>query len=458
MFNVLANIIGKQYHFVRQLATTDPAHCGNINNNADDDDVNIAEQRTDQIESTIISNVFIFVVLLIFFELNRHIRAIYLQRVVDKFKDSNRVPPTPSSYPLGWLFTTLKVDDEDLVKMIGLDGYVLVRYLKLCVRMTSFMLFWGLIVLVPVYADGTCDKQFWNRYTISNLKNESNFLWASIFFAYLYAAYFCYELDAEFINFVDKRTEYLINGDSDTPIQTYYTVMVNNLPTELQSAPALTVFMDKLFPNQVYHVEIALQTDEIDDLSESRVNVRNDLEKSIAIWKATDQRPTILLKLLYVLEKGYTIDPLDTNSCLMYCGFRYYDKIDFLNLDLNTLNEKVSVLQQEFFQQSKKIDEITDLQTNKGFIGTQTTAVFDKVTGKLTNALGAFGNKSNEKIDLLDNNEDDNSGDGVNLIFSNIKEEKKQEETKDNEKVHTKIFHAVEDIGTHLQHGIFIIY
>jgi hypothetical protein len=449
MLNVIAHIIGKQYQFVRRL-TTDSSLCGDMSNPADDDDQDIARSRAEQIKSTILSNVFIFVVFLIFFELNRHIRSIYLQRVVDKFRDSKRVPPVPPSYPLGWLVSTLKVDDEDLIKMIGLDGYVLVRYLKLCIRMTSFMFFWGLIVLVPIYNDGTCDKQYWNKFTISNLRNESDLLWAPVFFAYLYAAYFCYELDAEYINFVNKRTEYLINGDSDTPMQTYYTVMITNLPQELQSAPQLTAFFEKLFPNQVYHVEIALQTDEIDKLSVARVQVRNDLEKAIAIWKATDIRPKILLKLSTVLSKAYTIEPLETNSTLIYCGYRYYDKIDFLNLDLDTLNEKVAVLQLDFHEQSKKIDEITDLQTNQGFVGTQTTAAFDKLTG----VLGNF-NGSHEKIESLDGNDDENSGDGVNLIMSTTKEEKKNIDNKETDKNTTsKILNVGIDIGSHLQHGV----
>ena len=52
----------------------------------------------------------------------------------------------------------------------------------------------------------------------------------------------------EYHHFVVKRLEYLIEGDPDTQPQTHYTIMLENVPLQLQSGPRLHAFFDKLFP------------------------------------------------------------------------------------------------------------------------------------------------------------------------------------------------------------------
>jgi hypothetical protein len=64
----------------------------------------------------------------------------------------------------------------------------------------------------------------------------------------------------EYKNFVHKRVDYLINGDPDTPPQTYYTVMIEKIPSSLRSVPALTQFFEKIFPGEERQKKI-LSTD-----------------------------------------------------------------------------------------------------------------------------------------------------------------------------------------------------
>lgn len=52
----------------------------------------------------------------------------------------------------------------------------------------------------------------------------------------------------EYKAFVQKRVEYLVRGDADTPVQTYYTIIVERLPSALRAAPLLHQFFEKLFP------------------------------------------------------------------------------------------------------------------------------------------------------------------------------------------------------------------
>lgn len=55
-------------------------------------------------------------------------------------------------------------------------------------------------------------------------------------------------LNAEYKNFIEKRLQYLMLGDPDTPSQTNYTVMVERLPAKLRSVPMTRDFFEKLFP------------------------------------------------------------------------------------------------------------------------------------------------------------------------------------------------------------------
>ena len=80
----------------------------------------------------------------------------------------------------------------------------------------------GIGILLPVYIHGGGGSSYWNTFTLANLPNDTlaaNKLWVPVIFAYIFSGYFCYLLFEEYRNFVDKRLQYLIEGDPDTPAQ-----------------------------------------------------------------------------------------------------------------------------------------------------------------------------------------------------------------------------------------------
>lgn len=42
-------------------------------------------------------------------------------------------------------------------------------------------------------------------------------------------------MQKEYINFMNKRVLYLSQGDADTPVQTYYSVLVENIPAKVSN-------------------------------------------------------------------------------------------------------------------------------------------------------------------------------------------------------------------------------
>ena len=237
-----------------------------------DDDLNTTSQ-TDSLISTLYVNLIIFCILMALFEINRHFKSIYFPRLQSRFKvsrcclkhsstlsvtlifyvnyqKSKRVPMEPSWYPFAWLYEISKVSEDDLLKMIGLDAYMLMRYLNVCFRSSVFLSFFGVVVLVPVYATAGGTSIAWNKYTMANIKNSANAteLWVPAIFAYVFAAYYCYLMHAEYKNFMEKRLKYLVEGDPNTPTQTYYTIMAEHIPSDLRTAEQLYGFFDSVFP------------------------------------------------------------------------------------------------------------------------------------------------------------------------------------------------------------------
>ncbi len=165
-------------------------------------------------------------------------------------------------------------------------------------------------MLVPVYATANYSPK-WDRYAISNLlvahDNAMKYrLWVSAICGYLFAAYFCQLLHAEYNNFSVRRLKYLVqvtptlctillsdissdlystdaslqsdpdsqSSDPDTPPQKYFTVMIERIPAHLRSADQLYKFFNGLFPDDVYTVEVALDLSELDSKCKERKVVR----------------------------------------------------------------------------------------------------------------------------------------------------------------------------------------
>lgn len=142
----------------------------------------------------------------------------------------------------------MKVSQDDVLKMIGMDGYMLLRYLMACFRIACFFAFSGILVLVPIYSQGSGNLDLWNKYTVANVGDNSTYLWAPVIFAYLFVIFFCQVMYFEYKNFIHKRVQYLVEGDPDTPVQTYFTVMIERVPSSMKSTPVLTDFLGNIFP------------------------------------------------------------------------------------------------------------------------------------------------------------------------------------------------------------------
>jgi hypothetical protein len=243
--------------------------------------------------TTLYGNVFIFGALMCAFEVTRLFKSIQLCRLKRRFIATGRVPPKPSPAPLGWLWEINKVSDEDFLSMVGMDAYMFMRYIVLCLRLCCFWTVVGCSVLLPIYSihgDNCTDR--WNRFTVGNLsETKSQYIWAPVVMMYIFCSYTCSLLYVEYNNFLSKKLRYLVKGDTDIHPQAYYTCMVEDIPSEMRSVPLLRTFFEGKFPGRVYSVEFAIALEDLEVAAEYRRRVRDGLEKCIALFRSSTRRP-----------------------------------------------------------------------------------------------------------------------------------------------------------------------
>ena len=113
---------------------------------------------------TFLVNVVLFVLLMLFFEFNRHYKQIFLKRYQNKFIKAGRVPDKPPDHMCGWLVALWSVPEEpDFLNMVGLDAYVLLRFHVLCLKLSVFVSFWGYAILLPTYCTVPTDLVEWDK-------------------------------------------------------------------------------------------------------------------------------------------------------------------------------------------------------------------------------------------------------------------------------------------------------
>lgn len=259
-----------------------------------------------------------------------------------------------------------------------------------------FLTLCGVAFLVPLYATAGGGLSGWARFTMANIPFQPSAyeLWAPVIFAYIFSAYYCRLMQKEYINFMQRRVQYLRAVDSDTPTQTYYTIMVERVPAVLRSHQSLTAFFDKLFPLQVHSVEIALDLNELDSLAATRRQVRNRLERAIAYWRATNQRPKVWLSKRFVeqqyclryMEAERSIRPVEDHWLARLFGYLIYDEIEHLWFLLDILNDSVTDLQQAYFQTQESGTSETDRNVTEGRLTKEATNVMNFVKGRMKSA------------------------------------------------------------------------
>ncbi len=115
----------------------------------------------------------------------------------------------------------LSASDVELLRCIGLDTFVMIRFLRFCFDVTFFPFVLACIILFPSYAynnfqeTGTIATQTEGYFlvTINRLEPSSNKLWICWGYTFFYILYILRRLWIEWETFLPLRFDFLANGD-----------------------------------------------------------------------------------------------------------------------------------------------------------------------------------------------------------------------------------------------------
>ncbi|CAM9886964.1 unnamed protein product, partial [Hapterophycus canaliculatus] len=174
-----------------------------------------------------------------------------------------------------------------------MDGYVTLRFIKLCRRLCAFAAFFGMVFLLPIYEQGINDSPGASRLSMANLKEGGETLWSGVVFAYIFTFYFLYSLRREFLAVSDLRNDWLAGGDVARSTQTAYTVRVERIPRAFRSPAILQKFFSTLFPGQIHSATVCLGLTDLRALTLQRARCLRALEGAMIRKQALNVPPMV---------------------------------------------------------------------------------------------------------------------------------------------------------------------
>ena len=86
--------------------------------------------------------------------------------------------------------------------------------------------------------------------------------------------------------------DFLGRGEKNVNPQHHFSLMIENIPQELRSDKALFEYFDRLFPNKIHSASVILNLPILEDYVRKQLRLVKRLERSIAHFHATGNRPT----------------------------------------------------------------------------------------------------------------------------------------------------------------------
>ncbi|CAN0322366.1 unnamed protein product [Pylaiella littoralis] len=206
-------------------------------------------------------------------------RGIYQPRQTQR---PHRTPEEPSSAPLSWLGSVNRVDDEETLKLVGMDHYVLLRHCLFGAKLTFIPSLIGVLLMVFVYRDGGGTEENFNEITMGNVKAQSSRLWFSVGFMYIVVLWALLLWWKEWENFVVKRFNFMAVGDPDMDKEVAFSAMIENIPQDKRSSPALYGYFDNLFPGKVSYASLCMHSGDLETTLAEKDGALAKIEHAVA--------------------------------------------------------------------------------------------------------------------------------------------------------------------------------
>lgn len=248
-----------------------------------DDDSNIASANDTSpsisgLVSTLVPALIIFIVWMVAFTLLRRMfpRRYAPRTYLGSLREQERSPAPPNSL-FGWLPFMQKIPDLYVLQHNSLDGYFLLRYIKICIVicLVGCVLTWP--VLFPVNATGGAGQEQLNIITWSNIQAETQVqklrYLAHVGIAYIYIGFIFFMVTREYIFFISLRQAYLLSPLYAQRISSR-TVLFQSVPVEYADEHKIR----RMFGRELKNVWVASETKELEDMVSDRQKAAMKLE------------------------------------------------------------------------------------------------------------------------------------------------------------------------------------
>ncbi len=278
----------------------------------------------------------------------------------------------------GWIRSVLSIPNDELLRCVGLDSYMYLRFLRLGFRVTSFGAFLGCGLLIFIYmtghATGPSTEEF-NSVTMGNLEKGSNRLWAPAISWILFVVVVLREIWLEWEHYAERRIEFLAKGDVDTAPDFRYAVLVENIPKTLRSNEALYEYFERLFPGKVRQVSVCMDTTDLDKLVEERQKCILAYEEADTFCNAKPNKPIPMVK---------------TNVKSGCCGGTKVNAIEYYGEEIARLNKEIDTARESLWTKAETSNEEKQGMSSSAFVTfvslrAKQTAVQCELSGKVDN-------------------------------------------------------------------------
>ena len=307
----------------------------------------------------------------------------------------------------------LSPSDQELLRCIGLDTFVMIRFLRFCFDVTFLPFVAACIILFPSYhsnsfqgdiqsEQGTTVKTQTDGYfawTINRLEPRSEKLWICWGFTVLYLSFVLRRLWMEWETFLPLRFDFLANGDvvdhdilkdttgshgshgstryksktitspqKDTQLhleQYRNSCLVEFIPDSHRRDYELYQFFEAVFPGQVKRAEILLNANELSNLMKKRQNLIEQYEDIYAKYSYDKKLYHQHQHKNKRTRRKKPEDPtLTLESSKLSCGRKKVVKaLPHLLAEIKVLNRKID-LEYKKVAMNKLSVEDTDMQND----------------------------------------------------------------------------------------------
>lgn len=253
-------------------------------------------------------------------------------------RQNTRSHRSPQPFADSWWKAAWEVPQEELLRCVGLDSYMFLRFLRMSARTAALGVIFA-IILIPCYATGGAtgnETVAFNQLTLARVEPNSNRLFAAVVTWWIFTSFILYEFVTEWKLFAKARYDFLATGDPDTDKEFRYAVSVENIPPNLRESSKLSDYFERIFPGKVRAAIVYWDVSDLDTLISGRQTAIEACEAVMALQHAKqDEAFEVKIKGEGALGMGGR--KVDSASAVTY----YKSLITRLNEEIDKLRAKL---------------------------------------------------------------------------------------------------------------------